>query len=116
MPLTQPWYLGLVNARGTLLGVIDFALFSGEVPTAAGVGAKMVVLSKYPQRACAILVPRVAGLRSLYDLQAVEAPQEDGRPWQGRAWRDTQGTLWRELSVRQLLADPAFLQVGRIRA
>ncbi|MGL6155397.1 MAG: chemotaxis protein CheW, partial [Ralstonia mannitolilytica] len=24
--------------------------------------------------------------------------------------------LWRELDVRQLLADPAFLQVGRSRA
>lgn len=67
-----------MNARGTLLGVIDFALFSGEAPTVGGVGAKMVVLSKDPQRACAILVPRVAGLRSLSDLQAVEAGQEDG--------------------------------------
>ncbi|CAH0441782.1 chemotaxis protein CheW [Ralstonia pseudosolanacearum] len=116
VPLTQPWYLGLVNARGTLMGVIDFALFSGEAPTVGGVGAKMVVLSKDPQRACAILVPRVAGLRSLSDLQAVEAGQEDSLPWQNRAWRDAQGTLWRELSVRQLLADPAFLQVGRSRA
>jgi twitching motility protein PilI len=25
------------------------------------------------------------------------------------------GTQWRELDVRQLLADPAFLQVGRSR-
>lgn len=115
VPLTQPWYLGLVNARGNLLGVIDFSLFCGEAPTAGGTGAKIVVLSKDPQRACAIIVPRVAGLRSLTDLQPVEAEQDENRPWQGRAWRDAQGTLWREMDVRRLLADPAFLQVGRSR-
>jgi len=60
-------------------------------------------------------VPRVAGLRSLSDLQPAEATAEEGRPWLGRAWRDAQGTQWRELDVRQLLADPAFLQVGRSR-
>ena len=115
VPLTQPWYLGLVNARGNLLGVIDFGLFCGEAPTGSGSGAKIVVLSKDPQRACAIVVPRVAGLRSLSDLQPAEATVEEGRPWLGRAWRDAQGTQWRELDVRQLLADPAFLQVGRSR-
>ncbi len=56
VPLTQPWYLGLVNARGNLLGVIDFSLFCGEAATAGGAGAKIVVLSKDPQRACAIIV------------------------------------------------------------
>ncbi|CAJ0794921.1 hypothetical protein LMG7141_03017 [Ralstonia condita] len=116
VPLTQAWYLGLVNARGNLLGVIDFGLFCGEAPTAGGPGAKIVVLSKDPQRACAIVVPRVAGLRSLTDLQLAEAAPDESRPWQGRAWRDAQGMLWRELDVRQLLADPAFLQVGRSRA
>ncbi|CAJ0681180.1 hypothetical protein R82526_01106 [Ralstonia mannitolilytica] len=116
VPLTQPWYLGLVNARGNLLGVIDLGLFCGEAPTTAGPGAKIVVLSKDPQRACAIVVPRVAGLRSLTDLQPADVATEESRPWQGRAWRDAQGTLWRELDVRQLLADPAFLQVGRSRA
>ena len=115
VPLTQPWYLGLVNARGNLLGVIDFGLLCGEAPTSSGSGAKIVVLSKDPQRACAILVPRVAGLRSLSDLQPAEATAEEGRPWLGRAWSDAQGTQWRELDVRQLLADPAFLQVGRSR-
>lgn len=116
VPLTQPWYLGLVNARGNLLGVIDLGLFCGEAPTAGGVGTKIVVLSKDPQRACAIVVPRVAGLRSMTDLQAVDAEPDQDKPWQGRAWRDAQGTLWRELDVCQLLADPAFLQVGRSRA
>lgn len=116
VPLTQPWYLGLVNARGNLLGVIDFGLFCGEAPATGSAGTKIVVLSKDPQRACAIVVPRVAGLRSLSDLQPAEATPEESRPWLGRAWRDAQGTQWRELDVRQLLADPAFLQVGRSRA
>jgi twitching motility protein PilI len=30
VPLTQPWYLGLANIRGSLVGVIDLARFFGH--------------------------------------------------------------------------------------
>ncbi|WP_198425320.1 chemotaxis protein CheW, partial [Acinetobacter baumannii] len=29
VPLTEPWYLGLTNVRGSLLGVIDLARYFG---------------------------------------------------------------------------------------
>src|SRR5262245_16548535 len=33
VPLTQPWFAGVVNIRGALHAVVDFAVFTGAQPT-----------------------------------------------------------------------------------
>ncbi|MGO4815341.1 chemotaxis protein CheW [Cupriavidus sp. 2MCAB6] len=120
VPLTQSWYTGLVNARGSLLGVIDFGLFCGEGATALQPGSKIVVLSRQVERACGILATRVIGLRHAGDLSlpaesADRAParQEAAPEWEGARFADRDGRDWQVLDVRRLLASPAFLQVGR---
>ena len=45
VPLTQPWYRGLANVRGTLYGVIDFARFNGQPPTVAAGRARLLLLT-----------------------------------------------------------------------
>jgi len=112
VPLTQPWYAGLINARGNLLGVIDFGLFCGEGPTPLQPGSKIVVLSREVERACGILATRVTGLRHAGDLQPRAVP---GAPeeWQGAALVDRDGRDWRVLDIGRLLDAPAFLQAGR---
>lgn len=122
VPLTQPWYAGLVNARGNLLGVIDFALFCGEGQTPVLPGSKIVVLSRQVERACGIVASRVVGLRHAADLAEpavpVQAPAADepiraGAEWEGPRLADRDGRHWQVLDVRRLLDAPAFLQVGR---
>jgi twitching motility protein PilI len=122
VPLTQPWYSGLVNARGSLLGVIDFSLFCGGGPTPLQAGSKIVVLSREVERACAILATRVAGLRHAADLGLPQAnagdpsdPSDtpDTPAWEGQRFADREGRAWQVLDVRALLDAPAFLQVGR---
>ncbi|WP_455279875.1 chemotaxis protein CheW [Cupriavidus necator] len=117
VPLTQPWYSGLVNARGSLLGVIDFSLFCGGAPTPVQPGSKIVVLSRQVERACAILATRVAGLRHAADLSL---PHGDAPPpsaampaWEGQRFADRDGRDWQVLDVRALLDAPVFLQAGR---
>ncbi|MDQ0141758.1 chemotaxis protein CheW [Cupriavidus necator] len=122
VPLTQPWYSGLVNARGSLLGVIDFSLFCGGPPTPVQAGSKIVVLSREAERACAILATRVAGLRHAADLglphgDAAAAPGTHAAPaWEGQRYADREGRDWQVLEVRALLDAPAFLQAGRAAA
>ncbi|GAB7548784.1 chemotaxis protein CheW [Cupriavidus sp. CuC1] len=123
VPLTQSWYTGLVNARGSLLGVIDFGLFCGEGATPLQPGSKIVVLSRQVERACGILATRVIGLRHAGDLSlpvevadpanAARARQEPAPDWEGPCFADRDGRDWQVLDVRRLLASPAFLQVGR---
>jgi len=117
VPLTQPWYAGLVNARGNLLGVIDFGLFCGEGPTPLQPGSKIVVLSRQVERACGIMATRVIGLRHAADLSLPhqDAPARDGNTpvWEGQRFADRDGRDWQVLDVRGLLDAPAFLQAGK---
>jgi len=111
VPLTQPWYAGLVNARGNLLGVIDFSLFCGEGPTPLPPGSKIVVLSRQVERACGIVATKVVGLRHAGDLSLAEAGSAAAE-WEGDSYRDRDGRHWQVLDVRRLLDAPAFLQAG----
>ncbi|RZT42906.1 chemotaxis protein CheW [Cupriavidus agavae] len=112
VPLTQPWYRGLVNARGNLLGVIDFGLFCGEGATPVQPGSKIVVLSRHVERACGIVATRVVGLRHAVDLTPA-AGAEPGGAWQGAPFTDRDGRGWQVLDIGRLLDAPAFLQAGR---
>jgi twitching motility protein PilI len=111
VPLTQPWYMGLVNARGNLLGVIDFSLFCGEGATPLLPGSKIVVLSRQLERACGILASKVIGLRHAGELNLADGGASAAE-WEGDDYRDRDGRHWRVLDVRRLLDAPAFLQAG----
>ncbi|AOY99009.1 chemotaxis protein CheW [Cupriavidus sp. USMAHM13] len=115
VPLTQPWYTGLVSARGNLLGVIDFGLFCGEGVTPLQPGSKIVVLSREVERACGILATRVMGLRHAGELSPPPGGTGSGacREWEGASLVDREGRGWQVLDVRRLLDTPAFLQAGR---
>ncbi len=104
VPLTQPWYLGLVNVRGNLTGVIDFARYldgeSGEAPAAAP-GARLVTIAPALGVNAALLVSRVHGLRQAGAMMA-----EDGR------LRDGEGNEWTPLSLAALVREERFLHIG----
>lgn len=110
VPLTKPWYVGLANVRGTLYGVIDFSLFHDDPPTAPGGAARLLLVGARHGANCALLVSRIAGLRSHEDFEPDAAP--DPHPWVARRLHDVQGRLWLQLDAGRLLAQPAFLDAG----
>ena len=110
VPLTRPWFLGLANVRGSLLGVIDLARYLNEDVGAASVPleaapvpkpARLVTFSPSLGFPCALLAERVVGLRHAADMVAC-----DGR------LRDADGREWTPLSLAALAAEERFLQVG----
>lgn len=110
VPLTQPWYRGLANVRGTLYGVIDFARFNGQSPTVAAGRARLLLIGARHGVHCALLVSASTGLRSEDDFEA--DPAGDARPWVGARLRDLQGRPWLRIDSTRLLAHPAFLDAG----
>ena len=73
VPLTQPWYLGLANVRGNLLGVIDLAAYIGDDfgnSPAAGPETRLLTFAAGVGLPCALLANRVLGLRRLSDMRA----------------------------------------------
>ena len=107
VPLTQPWYLGLANVRGSLLGVIDLARYFNPGAGDAGAGAgdaRLVSLAPRLGFNCALLVTRVYGLRRAGAM----TPDGDG----GTRLRDAEGNGWTPLSLAALVREERFLHVA----
>lgn len=106
VPLTQPWYLGLANVRGSLLGVVDLARYFSHdgQGSAAGPDARFLSLAPRLGLNCALLVTQVHGLR-----RAETMTPEDGNP---ARLLDAEGHAWTPLSLAALVREERFLQVG----
>ena len=101
VPLTQPWFLGLSNIRGNLVGIIDLARYLGEGATAVGPESRIVTFATALGFNCGVLVGRVYGLRFAADMEQVEAQL-----------RDAEGNEWAPLDLAALVREPRFLHVG----
>jgi twitching motility protein PilI len=101
VPLTQPWYLGLANVRGSLMGVIDLARYLDPTASAAGPDARLVSLAPRLGFNCALLVTRVYGLRRPGAMR-----EEAGR------LHDADGHAWTPLSLAALVREERFLHVS----
>jgi twitching motility protein PilI len=109
VPLTRPWYLGLANIRGNLIGVVDLARYLGQDddddgrtrPTPAPNLARLITFSPALAFPCALLAGRVYGLR-----QAADMTPQDGR------LVDADNNEWTPMSLAGLVAEERFLQVG----
>lgn len=103
VPLTQPWYLGLANIRGNLVGVIDLARYLDQLDTAMGADSRIVTFAAGLGFNCGLLVARVYGLRHAGEME---------REPSGDRLRDAEGNPWTPLDLAALVHDPRFLHVG----
>jgi len=105
VPLTQPWYLGLANVRGSLVGVVDLAGFfgtpRGEQGSEQTSSARLVTFAPALGLPCGFLATRVHGLRQAADMT----------PHEGRLV-DADGNAWTPLALAALAQDERFLHVG----
>jgi twitching motility protein PilI len=113
VPLTVPWYLGLANVRGTLVGVIDLARYLGEdgprpsgapaaASSSAAPGMRLVTFAPTLGFNCALLADRVYGLRHAAGMQR-----------DGELLRDADGHAWKPLSLAALVRQERFLDVAQ---
>lgn len=111
VPLAKPWFRGLANIRGSLFTVVDFAAFQGLAATPVTADARLVLANSRFGFSSALLVSRALGLRNLDQLEARAQPA-DSRPWVGEQYADNQGQIWNKLLIRELFADPGFMEIG----
>ena len=110
VPLTKPWYAGLVNVRGNLFSVVDLSRFHGGEPTTRDADSRLLLVGTRHGINSALLVTRVLGLKSLATLEIASA--HDQQTWRGDRYRDAQGTHWTHLRIPQLLKARTFLEIG----
>jgi twitching motility protein PilI len=116
VPHTNPWFLGVANLRGGLHGVVDLAAFLGlRAPLARNAvreQARLLAFNPSLGSYSAVLVDRLAGLRSANQLTA-EPAQEQPRPSFATAvWRDEHGRAWQEIDLAALARHEQFLAIA----
>jgi twitching motility protein PilI len=112
VPLTQPWYLGLANVRGSLTGVIDLARYLGDAAPPAGPDTRLLTFSATLGLPCALQATRVLGLRRLEDMQPAAAEADADPAWFAGRHVDADGQSWLRLDLAALVREPRFLQIG----
>jgi twitching motility protein PilI len=108
--LTQPWFIGVVNVRGNLFGTVDFSAFLGGDMTTLNMEARLLFAHAKFQVNSGLVVSQVFGLRNLEQFQPRRKESEIS--WVSAEYVDTDGNVWKELDMRELLSYPDFFQVG----
>lgn len=115
VPYTQPWFLGVANLRGTLVGVADLAgLLGGEVARSeqALAESSLLALGAALEVNAALRVDRLLGLRGADAFAGHEPAAPDAPPYFGAVHLDAQGARWQELDLHALAQHPAFLSIS----
>jgi twitching motility protein PilI len=112
VPWTRPWFLGLANIRGRLVGVIDLSTLGGGMPIAAEQGLQLVVCSEALKLNLALLITRAFGLRNPRELQPLGPVNDPARPWERDAYLDANGTRLVDIDLQALVAFEDFLHIG----
>jgi twitching motility protein PilI len=111
VPWTRPWFLGLANVRGRLVGVYDLPQMAGEEPLRGEQGLQLLVLGDSLKVNAALLITRAFGLRSVKELDPLP-PAQTAAPWEGARFRDAGGMALTELDLARLVADERFASIG----
>ncbi|HEX7156774.1 MAG TPA: chemotaxis protein CheW, partial [Burkholderiaceae bacterium] len=95
VPWTKPWFHGMANVRGRLLGVIDLLELSGRSPLLPEQALQMVVFNDKLKLNAGFLITRAFGLRNLKDLEPLPpgpATGDGARTWETKRYRDLDGS------------------------
>lgn len=109
VPLVKPWFMGVANIRGTLLGVVDYGLLSGLGEQMHTSENRLVLPEKWREYQTGLLVEKVLGVQSIERMTEHEVTLE--LPGAVRACTDETGRVWTELDWDALLSDSRFQQV-----
>ncbi len=117
VPHTKAWFMGVVNLRGGLYGVIDLDRFiHGAAATSrteqAWSQARVVTFNAELEVNGALLVDALIGLRR-QDAFVGVVPVPAGSPdYFGQRMVDAQEVCWQALNLQSLAQAPDFLAIG----
>jgi len=113
VPWTRPWYRGLANVRGRLVGVVDLLQLAGGDPLPADQTHQLLVFGEVLGVNAGILVTRAFGIRNLKDLTPIDGPAPASRgSWERLRYRDNEGLTMTELELRELATSTHFAAIA----
>lgn len=112
VPWTKPWYRGLANVRGRLIGVVDLLQLTGRAPLPPEQAQQVLVFGEGLAVNAGILITRAFGIRNLKDLTALPPAGEPAADWERVRYRGADGVAFAELDLRELVRSAAFASIG----
>lgn len=117
VPYTHDWFLGVANLRGGLYGVVDLASYvSGRAPAqrsdAGRAESRLVALNALLEVNCALLIDRLAGLRSMDAFTSSSVAPEGSPDYFGSGYTDASGAYWQEINLQALSQQQQFLSIS----
>lgn len=112
VPWTRPWFRGLANVRGRLVGVVDLMHLAGRTPLTSEQSQQLLVFGDSLRINAGLIVTRAFGLRNLNDLEPLGGAAADAAPWETARWRDLDGNQLTELNLGALVGTEAFATIG----
>lgn len=117
VPYSRPWFMGVINLRGGLYGVVDLASFIGDgsirVKTEQSLSESSVVtFNAALELNCALMVDGLAGLRKRDAFSDAVAPPEGSPVYFGSRLTDLDGAHWQEINLQSLSQRPEFLSIS----
>ena len=117
VPYSRPWFMGVMNLRGGLFGVVDLASFllGGGLrlrTEQALAESSVVTFNSALDINCALIVDRLAGLRKADAFTNVRSPAAGSPPCFGNRLTDLNGVDWQEINLRALAQTPEFLSIS----
>jgi twitching motility protein PilI len=117
VPYTREWFVGVANLRGGLYGVVDLASYvGGQAPAqrsdASRAESRLVALNALLDVNCALLIDRLAGLRSLDAFSSSQEAPAGSPEYFGSGYTDANGAYWQEINLQALAQQPQFLSIS----
>ncbi len=116
VPHTHAWFMGVANLRGGLHGVVDLAAFLGlRAPTAIDSvreQSQLLAFNANQGAHCAVLVDKLAGLRSEAQLTAMPSDGALRPVFAVARWRDADGRVWQEIDLGALARNEQYLAIA----
>ncbi len=117
VPYSRPWFMGVINLRGGLFGVVDLAGFlpDGSLSTRTEQSlsqASVITFNASLELNCALMVDALAGLRKPEAFaQRIDTPA-DCPAYFGNRLIDLNGVQWQEINLQALSQLPQFLSIS----
>ena len=117
VPYAKSWFIGVVNLRGGLYGVVDLAGFLSHGASTgrteqAWSQARLVTFNVELELNCAVVVDSVLGLRRQDAFVRLERAPVGAPHFFGQLLVDAQGVGWQEIDLRALSQSSDFLTIG----
>jgi len=117
VPYVRPWFMGVVNLRGALYGVVDLNSFMGDRLSRnrseqSLAESSVITFNAALELNCSLLVDGLAGLRKREAFSSVSAPPAGSPTYFGNRFTDLKGVVWQEINLQSLSQFSEFLSIS----